>query len=311
MAKIIDREKAHALIPEQEVMSLLDGIRKQSVAMSLMRRLPNMSTRVGKVPVLEMLPSADFVDGDSGMKITTDMRWGKKQLVVGEIAAIIPIPEAVLDDANYDIWGQARPALIEAFGRVFDNQVFNGGNPKAPIEWPEGLIPMARSAGNEITVGTGQDMLSDLSTMFAMLEENEFDVTGMAAQKSVRSKLRDVRDSSGQFLFATPTSGSDNNPFGIPVHYVGKRTWDKSQALAIAGEWDNAVYSIRQDMTFKIFDSGVVSDDEGKVVYNLMQQDMVALRAVMRIAWQVATPTDIDRDGSEFPFAVLRPSGGA
>jgi len=307
MAEMITRNGAEALIPEEAVLSLISGVRKQSVAMQLMRRLPNMSTKVGKVPVLEMLPNADFVDGDAGMKITTNMAWGKKQLVVGEIAAIIPIPEAVLDDADYDIWGEAEPALIEAFGRVFDNQVFNGGNPKAPIEWPQGLIPTAIAAGQEVQAGAGRDILEDLNNTFADLEENDYDVTGVAGQVRLRSKLRNVRDDNGQFLFTSPTSGSDNNPFGVPVHFVGKGTWDRNEALAIAGEWNNAVYSIRQDMTFRVFDSGVISDDDGKVIYNLIQQDMVALRAVMRLAWQVVDPISIDKGADAFPFTVLRP----
>ena len=311
MATMIDRNGAQAIIPEEEVMELIDGVRKQSVAMQLMRRLPNMSTRVGKMPVLDLLPQADFVDGDAGMKITTNMKWDKKQIVIGEIAAIIPVPQAVVDDSSYDIWGQARPALIEAFGRVFDNQVFNGGNPKAPIEWPEGLIPMSVGAGNTVATGGGLDTLDDLNSLFSMLEEAHYNVTGMAGQMALRSKLRNVRDTNGGFLFASPTSGSDNNPFGIPVHYVGRYTWNPEDALAIAGDWENAVYSIRQDMTFQIFDTGVISDEEGKVVFNLLQQDMIAMRAVMRIGWQVINPIDIDRpDRSGFPFAVLQPAAG-
>jgi len=316
MANMIDRQDANALIPEDVSMALIEGVRKKSVAMNLQRRLPNMSTRVGKIPVLEMLPHADFVDGDAGMKITTDMAWGKKQLVVGEIAAIVPIPEAVLDDSDYDIWGQVRPALEEAFGRVYDRQVFNGSNPKAPVEWPKGIIPQAIGVSNVVSLGSGRDVLDDLNTLFGEhLEEYDYDVTGIAGQIRLRSKLRNVRDENGQFLFTNPTSGSDNNPFGVPVYYVGKGVWDRGLALAIAGEWDNTVYSIRQDMTFRIFTEGVVSDDEGKVVYNLMQQDMVAMRAVLRVAWQITNPINIDRlgddrrpDAKAFPFAVLRPN---
>jgi len=318
MANMIDRQDANALIPEDVSMALIEGVRKTSVAMNMQRRLPNMSSRVGKIPVLEMLPHADFVDGDAGMKITTDMAWGKKQLVVGEIAAIVPIPEAVIDDADYDIWGQVRPALEEAFGRVYDRQVFQGGNPKAPVEWPLGIIPQAKSAGNALALGSGRDVLGDLNDLFGeYLEEYDYDVTGIAAQIRLRSKLRNVRDDNGQFLFTNPTSGSDSNPFGVPIHYVGKGVWERALALAIAGEWQNTVYSIRQDMTFKIFTEGVVSDDEGKVVYNLMQQDMVAMRAVMRVAWQITNPISIDRIGADrradetaFPFAVLTPSSG-
>lgn len=310
MAKSINREDAYSLIPEEVSREIISGVRKSSVSMQLMRQLPNMSTRVQKMPVLSLLPQADFVDGDAGMKITTNLAWKDKQIVIGEIAAIVPIPQAVLDDSDYDIWGQVQPPLIEKFGRVFDNQVFNGGNPKAPIEWPKGLIPQAITAGNVVAIGTGLDILDDINNAFGLLEEQEYDVTGMAAQKRLRTKLRGLRNANNDFLFSSPVSGSDNNPFGIPIHYVGRDTWNSENASAVIGEWTNAVYSMRQDMTFQIFDTGVISDDDGKVVYNLLQQDMVALRAVMRLGWQVINPIDVDRQDivNTFPFAVLTPS---
>lgn len=273
MANSINRENLAGLIPEEITREIISGIRTESVAMQLMRRLPNMSTKVQKMPVLSLLPQADFVNGDAGMKITTSVAWKDKQLVVGEIAAIVPVPQAVLDDADYDIWGQVQPLLVEKFGRVFDNQVFYGGNPKAPIEWPLGLIPQAINAGNVETIGTGIDVLDDINNTFGLLEEQGYDVTGIAAQKTLRTSLRGLRDGNGGFLFSNPTSGSDNNPYGVPIYFVGAGTWPRAEASALAGDWNNAVYSMRQDMTFQIFDTGVISDDDGKIVYNLLQQD--------------------------------------
>lgn len=308
MAVMIDRTKAKGIIPEQTIDEIVSGVRKSSVAMRLMRQLPNMSTNIYRQPVLSSLPYADFVDGDAGMKITTDAMWKDKLLVVGEIAAIVPIPQNVLEDAAFDIWGEIRPLLIEQFGRVFDNQVFNGGNPKAPVEWPDGIIPMATAAGNVITIGTGIDIAEDINQMFGKLEEEEWDVTAIAAQQSLQTKLRGLRDVNNQFIFSPPTGDQPGNIYSVPTIFVTRGTWDKTKATAISGEWANAAYAIRKDMTFEIFDTGVISDDTGKVVFNLLQQDMVALRAVMRLAWQVSNPIDIDRDmATSFPFAVLKP----
>lgn len=308
MARMIDRIKSEGIMPEDSIAGIISGVRKSSIAMQLMTRLQDLSTKTAKQAVLTSLPHADFVNGDVGMKITTDMQWKDKLLVVGEIAAIVPIPINVLEDAEYDIWGEVQPALIEQFGRVFDNQVFNGGNPKAPVEWPEGLIPMAEAAGNIVTIGTGVDIAEDINQLFGKLEENEFDVTAIAAQLSLQTKLRGLRDVNNQFIFSPPTGAQPGNIYSVPTVFVGRGTWDKSNAIAIAGEWANAAYAIRKDITFEIFDTGVISDDEGRIVFNLLQQDLVAMRAVMRLAWQVSNPIDIDRDmETSFPFAVLKP----
>jgi HK97 family phage major capsid protein len=295
------------LIPPEVAREILLGVRKQSVAMQLMRKLPNMKTGTQKQPVLSMLPQADFVNGDAGMKVTTQAKWEKKQMVAGEIAAIIPVPQAVIDDADYDLWGEVRPLIEESIGRVFDNQVFNGGNPKAPAEWPQALIAAATSAGNVVTLGTGADVAEDISELYGILEDLEYDVTGLAAQKGLKRQLRNLRDLNGSPIFQPIADGQPGTVYDVPTVFVPKGAWDKDDATAVAGEWTDAAYAMRQDITFQIFDTGVISDDDGKVVYNLLQQDMVAMRAVMRVAWQVANPIDIDRPyGTGFPFAVLK-----
>ncbi|MCL1896707.1 MAG: phage major capsid protein [Clostridiales bacterium] len=162
MPPIIDRTGAQALMGDV-ASEIISGVRKSSAAMKLLRKLPNMTSGTQRQPVLSMLPSADFVSGDAGMKVTTEAQWDKKLLVVGEIAAIVPIPQAVIDDSAYDIWGEVRPLLVESFGRVFDNQVFEGGNPKAPVEWPAGLIPSAATESNVVALGTGIDIAADVS----------------------------------------------------------------------------------------------------------------------------------------------------
>lgn len=305
---MINRDGASALIPEEVAKEIINGVRKQSVAMSLMRKLPNMKSGTMSQPVLSMLPVADFVNGDAGMKVTSNAAWDKKVITAGEIAVIIPIPQAVIDDADYDIWGEVRPLAEEAIARKFDRAVLSERNAKAPSVWPDPIIPAAIASNNKVALGTGTDAAEDISAVLALLEEKNYDVTGFAAQTKLKAALRNLRDANGTPIYQPITSGTPDLIYGLTSKFVSAGTWNNANALAIAGDWSKAVYSIRQDITYKIFDTGVISDDDGNVVYNLMQQDMLAMRIVMRAGWQIADPVDIDRAyGTSYPFAVLQP----
>lgn len=68
---IIDRTGAESLIPTQEANEIIQGTITQSAVLSRGRKLANMTSRQYKMPVLDMLPIAYFVNGDAGQKKTT------------------------------------------------------------------------------------------------------------------------------------------------------------------------------------------------------------------------------------------------
>ena len=67
-ATIIDRSGADSLIPVQEANEIIQGTITQSAVLSRGRKLANMTSKQYKVPVLDMLPIAYFVNGDTGQK---------------------------------------------------------------------------------------------------------------------------------------------------------------------------------------------------------------------------------------------------
>ena len=96
---------------------------------------------------------------------------------------------------------------------------------------------------------------------------------------------------------------------GSAINFPRNGSFDKAEALLISGDFSQLVYSIRQDITFKLFTEGVVQNTDGSIAYNLMQNDMVALRAVMRLGWEIPNPVNaMAKDKAKrFPFAVLTP----
>lgn len=311
---LTDRTGVGALIPEDVTREIIQGVPQNSAVMTLARRLPNMSRAQQRMPVLSALPTAYFVNGDTGMKQTTEMSWANKYLNAEELAVLVPIPETVLDDADYDMWAEIRPRIIEAIGVAVDAAILFGTN--APSSWPTNLLSGATSAGNVVdlsdTVAASGDLfdatLGENGT-FSKVEADGFMVTGSAAHMTMKSKLRGVRDANGQLIFMQSMQQAGGYFLdGQPIVFPMNGAFDSSQALMFSGDWRQLVYSIRQDISFKVFTEGVTQDGSGSIIYNLMQQDMVALRVVFRLAWQLPNPINRlqQTEANRYPFGVLK-----
>lgn len=106
----------------------------------------------------------------------------------------------------------------------------------------------------------------------------------------------------------SPETNKDHALDGSPMNFPINGAWDKSKALMVSGDFSQLVFSIRQDITFKLFTEGVVQNTDGTIAYNLMQNDMVALRAVMRMGWEVPNPINaLAKDKTKrCPFSILK-----
>ena len=310
MANIIDRARAEALIQEQVVSTIFQDAPKQSVFMSLARKLPNMTSKQTRIPVLDMLPVAYWVNGDTGFKQTSQQAWDNVYLTAAELAVIVPIPEAVLDDADFDILGEVTPRVNEAIGARVDAAVLFGTN--RPTEWQNDIITMARQAGNNVSGGAvTYDTLLGENGVISKVEESGHMVNGAIASMAMRGKLRGIKNTSGTPLFKSDMQGSTQYALdGAPLYFPQNGAFDASIAQMIVGDWSQAVYSIRQDVTTKILDQGVIQDLNTKeIIYNLAQQDMIALRVVFRMGWALPNPaTALNSDRTLVPFAYLEPA---
>ena len=291
-ANIIDRTGAESLIPIQESNEIIQGTIAQSAVLSRGRKLANMTSKQYKMPVLDMLPIAYFVNGDNGQKKTTKQAWDKKFITAEEIAVIVPIPEAVLDDSEYDIWGEVKPRVTEAFGKVIDSAVLFGEN--KPNTWREDVVTTATKANAVVTLGSSDSLYDKIMAedgVIAHVEDCGYFVNGHMADISMRAKLRGLKNANGDPLFKQDLQGTTQYALdGSPMNFPNNGAFDKSKALMISGDFSQLVYSIRQDITFKLFTEGVVQNTDGTIAYNLMQNDMVALRAVMRLGWEIPNP---------------------
>lgn len=304
MGKGIDKTNVEALIDTQVANEIFEGVVKESKALSMFRRLPNMTSDKTKLRVLDSLPIAYFVDEstNNGRKNLTKMAWDKKYINAAELAVIVPIKENVLNDTSIDIWSEVKPRIVEAFGKKIDNAIFNGTD--KPADWRAGLIPSIVTAGAEVT--EGDNLYSDINDVMTKVEESGYNVTGLLGGVGLKGKFRMLTDTTGQ-----PIKGTEID--SLPKAFLDNGAWDKTKSILIAGDFSQAVYAIRQDVTYKVLTEAVIQDpSNGDILYNLAQDDMVALRVVMRLGWEIPNPVNaLNETAKRFPFANLKPKAVA
>lgn len=308
--KIVGRTEAAALIKPEEREEIIQSVVEGSTFLRHATRLPNMASNELERPVMDSYPMAYFVDGDTGLKKDTSMAWAKQKMKVAEIAAIVAVPDSVAADSSYDIFGQIRPRLIEAAHRVIDNAILFGVD--KPDIWPDAIYTAAKAAGNSVTATA--DMFKDIfgeGGLISQVEEDGYFPDAMIASIGMRAKLRGMRDKNDRPLFLEDIKSTVPYTLnGMAIDFPRNGAFDATKASIITGDFAQAVYAIRQDITFDVFDSGVINDSDGKVIYNMMQNDMKAIRMVLRLAWDVINPLNaIQPDKSKrYPFAVYEPA---
>lgn len=311
---VISRDSSDdPLVPVEVSSQIIQEMPTQSVMLQrgLQRRL---STKTSRQPVLDVLPSAYFVNGDTGLKQTSAADWKNVELVVEELAVIVPIPEAYLDDSQVPIWDEVRPRITEAFGSKIDAAALFGTD--KPSTWGTAIYPGTIAVGNTVIVGAGDDIAQDVTDLGDALAGQGFPVNGFASRPGFNWKLLGLRSGGATQvpIYQPDLQGKPGGTlFGYPLNEVSNGAWDASEAELIMGDWSKAIIGMRQDISFKMFTEGVISDGDGAVVMNLMQQDAVALRATMRLAYATANPVTVLQSNSaaRFPFGTLQAATAA
>jgi HK97 family phage major capsid protein len=298
------------LVPEPVSAEIIKELPKSSAALTLCRRA-TMSTKTSRQPVLSLLPEAYWVSGDDGLKDTTKADWENLEMVAEELAVIIPVPEAYLSDSQVPIWAELRPLVTEAFGRALDKAVLFGTS--KPITWTSpAIIPGAVSAGNTVAFDPDADLGVLIAGMGEDLEDQGYAMNSFAVKPGFRWRLAAARSAQGVAIYGSGdlASGFPSTIYGAPTSEVQNGAWNADAALLVGGDFSKAIVGIRQDLSFKVFTEGVITDANGKVLLNLMQQDSVAMRFVMRMGYALANPiSPLAAIEDRFPFTVMTPEG--
>ena len=303
---LMDRTDAAGELPVSMASELVSGTIRDSTALSLCRQVP-VGVRDSRVPVLQELPEAFLVDDPAGLKKTTKASWANEPLVAEEIATIAVIPQSVIDDSAYDLWTAVKPLLTQSMAKKVDNMVLFGTG--KPSTWETSLVEDATAAGTVVAVPDDPSWDGDpaprLLAAAMLISSLGYTVSGSVVRPGWQYQAAGYRTHD---LVNNPVGAQSPYPLmiaGLGIHTDPLR-WDFSAADAIVADWDKCVIGMRQQIKLETFTTGVISDEDGKVIMNLLQQDSVACRVTMRVGFRInKPPTDTDpaESGTDRQFA--------
>ena len=311
-------------VPEALSRVILQETVKQSAILQL-ARVQQMSTRAERMPAIDMFPSAFWLNPDpatpaqedTALKQTTTMKWKNINMEAREIAVLVPVPDNYVADTGFDLLGMIAPRVGEAIGAALDNACFWGINsPWSNNPDSAGIYQRCITAGNHVTIAAGAspspDVAADIAQLNFLLANQGFSVNGYASRPGFQWLLSQARNTQGQNPYS-PGNGIDYvqaSLFGRPFREVENGSWDPTRADMVVGDWSKALVGVRQDITMKVFDQGIIQDGSGAIQYNAMQQDSKILRVVARYAFATMSyKTILSPNTAAYPFGVLRTAG--
>lgn len=297
---LIDRGDAGADVPREVAQLITGDIARMSAAMTLGRRVPT-TTRDSRIPVLVDAPEAFWVAGDNGLKQTSKADFARQAIVAEELAVIVPIPDNVVADSDFDLWAAIEPLLARAAARKIDAAVIFGTD--APASWPDSLAEEAAAATQ--TVGETTDPVVDLLGAAEILGTAGYSPTAAVVRHGWEFAAASNRADS---FVANPVGA--NSPLPLSIAGLGIFTrpvyFDDAGYQAIVADWSTVLIGLRQDLRVEFFNSGVVTDNLGAIVFNLLQQDMTVARMTMRVGYLLAkTVTNLADDTPGVPVAAV------
>lgn len=318
----VSREAVGALIQPNILTDIFETREAySSVVMSLGTKM-DVGTKETIIPISGTEPVAEFVEKtgtqakptagkypavaitdapDIGYKPVSNVTLNDKRLILEKIAVIIPLSDCTMEDMTdaTTFENYVRRKGEEAIGRRFDRAVILGDNP--PTTYGDGIIPSAIAAGNTVTVAKGAtpaQKLDALDDAFAKVEENGYEVDAVPAQTRFRSIFRKALNNSNVLVTADMVTGKPAYAYsGVPI--AKSTVLNKTSYLAVPGAWKNVYWGVRNQFEVTVTNTGIITNEDG-TQYNLFQQDMTAIRIVLRIGYAVLA------DEGTYPIAVVQ-----
>ena len=291
------KDELSGFVPVEQARDIIGDVARGSSILR-MSAVESMASDTKKFNVLAEGSSAYWV-GEGERIQTSGATWIHPEIKAKKLAVIIPVTREKLEDSVIDVFGELRPLIAEAFYKKIDAAcLFGTDSPFATSIW--GAI---EDSGMIVVDDTNIDIA--VSDAMALVEEAGLEPDGFIGRIGTKNMLRKLRDSVGAPAYVNGTSGEEL--YGEPIEFVRNGAWDSTKADLITGAWNYSIVGIRDELKYEVLTEATLQgtlDTDGKPL-SLAEQDMVAIKATMRLGFLVV------KDDAFAAFKAGTPTLGA
>jgi hypothetical protein len=218
---------------------------EQSAVMSLARRVPLSVSAQTAIPVPLDVPTADWV-AEGGVKPASQVGVGVKLMTGKKVALLVPVSDEVVMSNPGGLYDQLQQDLPTAIARAFDYAAIAGKSIRTGGAGP--FADYLALTPNSVALGTTAQgsggIYADLVTTVGKVVDNNYDMTGWAADPRLRVDAMLATDTQGRPLLnnSTGAAGSTQTDLlGWPAFFnkgISGRYWragDSVQTITQSG----------------------------------------------------------------------------
>lgn len=275
------KDELSGFVPVEQATEIMTDVARGSSILRL-SKVSDMESDTKKIPVMTEGPGAYWVGEGERIK-TSKAGWIYPELKAKKLAVIVPVTKEKLNDTTVDVFKELKEPIAEAFYKAFDAAAFFGTN----SPFISNIMKSVETSGNKIELGTNDSLDLDVSDAMALVEDEGYDINGFAAKNGIKNSLRKLRDGDGNQLFVDGVNSKEF--YSQPIEFSRNGAWNKEKAEIIGADWDKSLVGVRQGIEYEILKEATLEgtvDADGKPI-SLAEQDLIAIKASMRIAYLV------------------------
>jgi len=277
-----------AIIPPEEFIAEVSRLEEEYGVASRyvnLRRTTNNSLRgIKGGDDLELVKTSEL-----GIKSKQEASYEQFNLSHLEFTGIVPVSDTLLEESAINLWADLTNRFARANAKRQDELVFTENDSVDDVYGILNATGIAQiSVGSSFSEFDGKEGVDALNEMLYSVPSPSMSNGRYYLHRTMLGRIQRMKDDNDRHIWQPGIDGGVSGtiwgmPYTLTEVMPSVSEIEDGDAFLIFGDLRNTILSIRTPMQTEFFNTGVITNSDGDVLLNLMQQDAQAIRARVRM----------------------------